>query len=128
MSPASTRRCAASTAASRFATSASRNGTRVNGALVATAVLEPGSEVGVGPYSLIFDGATFVARSEQGALRLDAERVTMKAGDKQILAETTLSIEPGQFVAFIGESGSGKTTLLKTLAGVTTPSSGIGQP
>ena len=103
---------------------ASRNGTRVNGALVETAVLEPGSEVGVGPYSLIFDGATFVARSEQGALRLDAERVTMKAGDKQILQETTLSIEPGEFVAFIGESGSGKTTLLKTLAGVTTPSSG----
>ena len=63
----------------------SRNGTRVNGELVATALLEPGSEVGIGPYSLIFDGAVFVARSEQGALRLDAERVAMQVGDKQIL-------------------------------------------
>jgi ABC transport system ATP-binding/permease protein len=102
----------------------SRNGTRVNGELLRTAVLEPGSEIGIGPYRLIFDGATFVARSEQGALRLDAERVAMRIGDKEILAETTLSIEPGELVAFIGESGSGKTTLLKALAGVTTPSAG----
>lgn len=103
---------------------ASRNGTRVNGEVVRTAILQPGSEVGIGPYRLVFDGAAFVARSEQGALRLDAEGVAMAVGDKQILAETTLSIEPGQLVAFIGESGSGKTTLLKALAGVTTPSSG----
>jgi ABC-type multidrug transport system ATPase subunit/ABC-type multidrug transport system permease subunit len=102
----------------------SRNGTRVNGELIRTALLEPGSEVGIGPYRLVFDGAAFVARSEQGALRLDAEGVAMRVGEKQILAETTLSIEPGQLVAFIGESGSGKTTLLKALAGVTTPSSG----
>jgi ABC-type multidrug transport system ATPase subunit/ABC-type multidrug transport system permease subunit len=102
----------------------SRNGTRVNGELVRTAVLEPGSEVGIGPYRLVFDGSAFVARSEQGALRLDAEGVGMRVGDKQILAETTLSVEPGQLVAFIGESGSGKTTLLKALAGVTTPTSG----
>jgi ABC-type multidrug transport system ATPase subunit/ABC-type multidrug transport system permease subunit len=102
----------------------SRNGTRVNGELVRTALLEPGSEVGIGPYRLIFDGSAFVARSEQGALRLDAEHVGMRVGDKQILAETTLSVEPGQLVAFIGESGSGKTTLLKALAGVTTPTSG----
>jgi ABC-type multidrug transport system ATPase subunit/ABC-type multidrug transport system permease subunit len=102
----------------------SRNGTRVNGELVRTAQLEPGSEVGIGPYRLLFDGSAFVARSEQGALRLDAEAVAMRVGDKQILAETTLSVEPGQLVAFIGESGSGKTTLLKALAGVTTPSSG----
>jgi ABC-type multidrug transport system ATPase subunit len=102
----------------------SRNGTRVNGELVRATVLEPGSEVGIGPYRLVFDGAAFVARSEQGALRLDAEGVAMQVGEKQILAETTLSVEPGQLVAFIGESGSGKTTLLKALAGVTTPSSG----
>ena len=103
---------------------ASRNGTRVNGELVRTALLEPGSEVGIGPYRLVFDGAAFVARSEQGALRLDAEGVAMQVGEKQILAATTLSIAPGQLVAFIGESGSGKTTLLKALAGVTSPTSG----
>jgi ABC transport system ATP-binding/permease protein len=102
----------------------SRNGTRVDSELVRTALLAPGSEVGIGPYRLIFDGAAFVAHSEQGALRLDAEGVAMSVGEKQILTETTLSVEPGQLVAFIGESGSGKTTLLKALAGVSTPSSG----
>lgn len=102
----------------------SRNGTRVNGELVRTAVLDPGSEVGIGPYRLLFDGAAFLARSEQGALRLDAEAVAMRVGSKQILAETTLSVQPGELVAFIGESGSGKTTLLKALAGVTSPTSG----
>jgi ABC-type multidrug transport system ATPase subunit/ABC-type multidrug transport system permease subunit len=103
---------------------ASRNGTRVNGELVRSALLQPGSEVGIGPYRLVFDGAAFVARSEQGALRLDAEAVAMRVGAKQILSQTTLSVQPGELVAFIGESGSGKTTLLKALAGVTTPTSG----
>ena len=61
---------------------ASRNGTRVNGELVRTALLEPGSEVGIGPYRLVFDGAAFVARSEQGALRLDAEAVSMRGREQ----------------------------------------------
>jgi ABC transport system ATP-binding/permease protein len=103
---------------------ASRNGTRVDGEAIRSAVLQPGSQVGIGPYRLVFDGDALVARSEQGALRLDAEAVAMRVGAKQILAETTLSVQPGELVAFIGESGSGKTTLLKALAGVTTPSSG----
>ena len=42
----------------------------------------------------------------------------MKVGDKEILHPTSLSIEPGELVAMIGESGAGKTTLLKALAGV----------
>ncbi|HEV2980104.1 MAG TPA: FHA domain-containing protein [Solirubrobacteraceae bacterium] len=102
----------------------SRNGTRVDGEIIRSAVLQPGSQVGIGPYRLVFDGDALVARSEQGALRLDADGVAIRVGAKQILAETTLSVQPGELVAFIGESGSGKTTLLKALAGVTTPSSG----
>src|SRR5204862_1070119 len=43
---------------------------------------------------------------------------------KQILAPTSISITPGEFVAIIGESGSGKSTLIKTLAGVLLPSRG----
>ena len=34
----------------------SRNGTRLDGELVERALLEPGSEVGIGPYRLTFDG------------------------------------------------------------------------
>ena len=42
----------------------------------------------------------------------------------QILARSSLRLEPGEFVAVIGESGSGKTTLLRTLAGIIRPNTG----
>src|SRR4051794_29720252 len=54
---------------------ASRNGTRVDGQPARRAMLQAGSEIGVGPYRLIFDGTDFVARAEHGALRLDAEGI-----------------------------------------------------
>jgi ABC-type multidrug transport system ATPase subunit/ABC-type multidrug transport system permease subunit len=102
----------------------SRNGTRVDGQLTRRALLDTGSEIGLGPYSLIFDGAGFVARAERGAIRLDAEGLGVRVKDKQILQPTALSITPGEFVAIIGESGSGKSTLMKALAGVNAPSEG----
>ncbi len=103
----------------------SRNGTRLDGELTRRATLTTGSEIGIGPYRLIFDGADFVQRAEQGAIRLDAEGVGMTVkGNKQILQPTALSIAPGELVAIIGESGSGKSTLLKALAGVTRPTEG----
>jgi ABC-type multidrug transport system ATPase subunit len=104
---------------------ASRNGTRVNGQLVQRAVIDTGSEIGIGPFRLIFDGTSFLARDDRGALRLDALDVVVRVKGKQILARTSLTIEPGQFVALIGESGSGKTTLVRALAGVRAPSEGL---
>ena len=102
----------------------SRNGTRVNGVPAPHAVLQTGSEIGIGPYRLLFDGTDFVARAEHGALRMDAESVVVRVKDKQILQPTTISLEPGELVAIIGESGSGKSTLMKALAGVNRPTDG----
>jgi ABC transport system ATP-binding/permease protein len=103
----------------------SRNGTRVDGKLVERAVLDGPSEIGIGPFRLLYDGTELVARNEGGALRLDARDVSVEVKGKVILAPTSLAIEPGEFVAFIGESGSGKTTLMRALAGVRRPSGGL---
>jgi ABC-type multidrug transport system ATPase subunit/ABC-type multidrug transport system permease subunit len=104
---------------------ASRNGTRLDGQPARSAALRTGSEIGIGPYRLIFDGTDFVARAERGALRLDAERIAVHVKEKTILQPTMISIEPGELVAIIGESGSGKSTLMKALAGVNAPTEGV---
>lgn len=103
----------------------SRNGTRLNGQLIGErTTIQTGSEIGIGPFRLIFDGAAFVARDDRGSLRLDAEQLIVDVKGKRILDNATIEIQPGEFVAIIGESGSGKTTLIKVLAGVSDPSSG----
>src|SRR4051794_6623485 len=103
---------------------ASRNGTRIDGAPVRRARLQPGSEVGVGPFRLVYDGTTFVQRDDRGALRLRADALSIQAGEKTILHDASLAVEPGELVVVIGESGSGKSTMIKALAGVPRPSSG----
>jgi ABC-type multidrug transport system ATPase subunit len=102
----------------------SRNGTRLDGEPVERGRLEAGAEIGIGPYRLVFDGDSFLARDDHGALRLDAIEVALRVKEKQLLEPTSLSIPPGELVAIIGESGAGKSTLLKMLCGVTVPSGG----
>jgi ABC-type multidrug transport system ATPase subunit/pSer/pThr/pTyr-binding forkhead associated (FHA) protein len=103
----------------------SSNGTRVDGDHVGTAPLAVGSEIGIGSHRLIFDGGAFVLRDDHGGLRLDAEHLSVVAGDRRILDGASLSIAPGELVTIIGASGAGKSTLLKALAGVNTPDAGV---
>jgi len=87
-----------------------------------------------------------VARDEAPALRLAAARelepehaverlretggalaargLTIRAGERRLVAELSFALSPGEFVAVLGRNGSGKTLTLHALAGLDAPAAG----
>lgn len=52
------------------------------------------------------------------------ENVAKAFGDNQVLDGVTLTVEPGESVAIIGQSGSGKSVTLKCILGLVHPDAG----
>lgn len=52
------------------------------------------------------------------------DRVIVRRGDTPVLADVTLTISRGSFVALVGPSGAGKTTLLRTVNRMIVPAWG----
>ncbi len=50
--------------------------------------------------------------------------VSRRFGERTVLRDVSLEIEPGEVVAIIGTSGCGKSTLLRILAGLDRPTAG----
>ena len=69
-----------------------------------------------------------VGRAGMPALALDAVTCTFAARDGAVrytaVRDTTLDVQPGEFVSVVGPTGCGKSTLLNMAAGLLPPSSG----
>jgi sulfonate transport system ATP-binding protein len=57
-------------------------------------------------------------------VRLEARGLAKRFGNREVLRNTELVIEAGEFVAIVGRSGCGKSTLLRLVAGLEEPSAG----
>ena len=63
-------------------------------------------------------GFDFLQPPRTGRVVLEAEHVTLNAGDKLLLEAATLVLERGEKVGLVGPNGSGKTTLLEAILGL----------
>ncbi|MGH3136194.1 MAG: ribosomal protection-like ABC-F family protein [Gaiellaceae bacterium] len=62
-------------------------------------------------------GFDFLKPPRTGRIVLEADDVSVSAGDKPLLADATIVVERGEKVALVGPNGSGKTTLLEAMLG-----------
>jgi NitT/TauT family transport system ATP-binding protein len=65
-----------------------------------------------------------VSVAAAAGLGIDIRGAALRFGAVQALAEATLRVEPGEFVAIVGDSGGGKTTLLRAIGGLLPLSAG----
>jgi ATP-binding cassette subfamily F protein 3 len=62
-------------------------------------------------------GFDFLQPPRTGRIVLEADDISLSAGDKRLLTETAMVVERGEKVALVGPNGSGKTTLLEAMLG-----------
>ena len=55
---------------------------------------------------------------------LELKNISFKIGDKEILKNINLKLEPGKFYVITGPNGSGKSTLAKIIMGILKPTTG----
>jgi ATP-binding cassette subfamily F protein 3 len=69
-------------------------------------------------------GFDFLKPSRSGRTVLEGKELEVKAGEKELLADSSFALERGEHVGLVGPNGSGKTTLLETILDRREPESG----
>ncbi len=62
--------------------------------------------------------------TDRQGVRVELQSLTKRYGQREVLRQNSLVIEPGEFVAIVGRSGCGKSTLLRLVAGLEEASGG----
>ena len=55
---------------------------------------------------------------------IEFDRVTLKLGERTVLADASFVIRAGEFIGVLGPNGAGKTTLMRAILGLLPPSAG----
>jgi len=92
----------------------SQNGVYVNGNKVSRSIdLHREDEIKLGTYVFLWNGEKLIKETSGENYRIDVNSLRLKGR----ISGTSISIEPGQLVAFVGGSGAGKSSLLTTIVG-----------
>jgi ABC-2 type transport system ATP-binding protein len=57
---------------------------------------------------------------------IDVHGLNKSFGDKHVVVDLSLQVQPGEIFGFLGPNGSGKTTSIRMMCGLLTPDSGSG--
>ena len=66
-----------------------------------------------------------MSQETQRGVRLEIRSLSKSYGQREVLRQADVVIEPGEFVAIVGRSGCGKSTLLRLVAGLEPLSAGV---
>ena len=92
----------------------SKNGVYINGQKVmGTYDLKGNDEIKIGTHVFLWTGERLIKETSGSNYRIDVRDLWLEGR----IRGTSLSIEPGQLVAFVGGSGAGKSSLLTTIVG-----------
>ena len=72
----------------------------------------------------VVDAPKPAAPTPPGRIEVEAVAFAYPGSHRRALDDVSLTIEPGEIVALVGENGSGKTTLAKMIAGLFAPQAG----